>query len=249
MEPLVLAASCAASFLAAVVSGVVGMAGGSLLLAALLLLNVPPSSAIPLHAAVQLAANGAHATDLRHHVRVEVLPSFLLAALSGPFFGLLLFRELSPAHLKAPVGVLLLLLAVFPEGAAEGAPWPSLPPSASFAPAGFVGGSRGVVVGVVGPLLAPFFLSTGFRKEETVGTKAVCQVALHVLKILAFGFYGFASGAVLLLLAPLLVSAWVGTRLGRRLLERLSEEVFRRPTGERWPFWPLVWQGRECRIC
>jgi len=59
---------CAAAFATAVLSAVVGMAGGITLLAAMLLW-LPPLVVIPLHGVIQLASNGSRTWFQRRHAR------------------------------------------------------------------------------------------------------------------------------------------------------------------------------------
>jgi uncharacterized membrane protein YfcA len=83
-----------------------------------------------------------------------------------------------------------------------------------------------VTFGATGPLIAPFFLNIGLSRFAIIGTKAVCQLAGHVVKIVVFGLAGFAFpqwAGVLVLLCGCVVA---GTALGTRMLSRVSETVF-----------------------
>ena len=83
-----------------------------------------------------------------------------------------------------------------------------------------------MTVGAVGPLIAPFFLNIGLERRSVVGTKAACQTLGHLVKIAVFGVAGFAFAEWLTPLALLCVMVLVGTWLGSRLLEKVSEVWF-----------------------
>lgn len=84
------------------------------------------------------------------------------------------------------------------------------------------------LVGNVGPLAAPFFLSYGLAKGAYIGTEALTALTMHAVKLGVYGGYallgprtitlGLAVGAVLLL----------GAYLGKRLLDRVPEQLFPR---------------------
>ena len=83
MTALVILATVLAT---AVLSGVIGMAGGVLLMAVLVTL-LPVASAMILHGAVQAASNGARFLFLREHVMWGILPLYAV----GAVIALLLF--------------------------------------------------------------------------------------------------------------------------------------------------------------
>ena len=67
------------AFGTSVLSGIVGMAGGMMLMFVLISV-LPVSSAMILHAATQLTANGSRAWMLREHVLWRLLPPYLLGS-------------------------------------------------------------------------------------------------------------------------------------------------------------------------
>jgi uncharacterized membrane protein YfcA len=74
--------------------------------------------------------------------------------------------------------------------------------------------------------IAPFFLDIGLPRQALVGTKAACQSLGHVAKLIVFGVAGFAYLAYLPLLALLSAMVVVGTWVGSRILDRVSERAF-----------------------
>tara|TARA_B100000683_G_scaffold250834_1_gene266293 strand:- start:598 stop:1320 length:723 start_codon:yes stop_codon:yes gene_type:complete len=208
-------------FFAATLSATIGMAGGTFLLAAMLVAGLTPFAAIPLHAAVQLFSNGTRGVVFREHLRWKPLLIFLIFMVPGPFIGLSLFNDL-------PTATVTILLSVFIFYATWAPKWglDRLPENVAFGIAGVLCGLLGVVIGAVGPVLAPFFLRGSFTKEELIGTKALCQCGTHLVKIIAFASFPTAALQQWELLPPLAIAVILGTFLGKKLLSRLSEGRF-----------------------
>ena len=153
-------------------SAVIGMAGGIILLA-IMLLFLPVELVIPIHAAVQLISNGTRVILFIRHVEWRVWAFFSVPAGMGILLGRELFAALDPDHLRYLIAVFILIATYLPKPKGNGA-WPRWP----FLIAGAVGGTLGMIVGAIGPIIAPFFLHTKILKEEMIATKAVCQATV-----------------------------------------------------------------------
>ena len=218
-----------AAFVTATVSGVLGMAGGLLLMGALLLV-LPAATAFVAHGLLQLVSNGWRAVLHRGHVSWRVIGWYavgsvtagaLLAAVryvpSTPLT--YLFLGLVPLLVWLPKGVLRLDA--------------SRPAHAVVA--GLAVTSVNLVAGVAGPLLDVFFVRTSLGRHAVVATKAATQVLSHTAKVVLYGGPLLSGGGtdlpvlVLLLAVPL---SMLGTVVGGRLLDRLSDASFR--TATRW---------------
>ena len=88
------------------ISGVIGMAGGMILMGLLMVL-LPVETAMIFHGVTQLAANGSRAFFYRRHLRLGVLPPYLL----GASLCLTLFFGVS---YRASEGVVCLVLGALP---------------------------------------------------------------------------------------------------------------------------------------
>ncbi len=220
------------TLLSATLSGVIGMAGGTLLLAIMLFSGLDPWLVVPVHAAVQLVANASRVVAHRHHVRTAAFWVLAGIALPGPLLGLRWLEGLDSTAVRGAMGLMIIMSVWLPKFA-----FTRLSERGSFAFAGAVGGTIGVIVGAVGPMIAPFFLRPSFSKREVIATKAACQAYLHLLKIAAFsGLYpallttrsvpafDFAHQATLII--PMGAAAIGGTYVGKWLLTRVSERRF-----------------------
>ena len=218
----------AAAFVTATVSGVLGMAGGLLLMGALLLV-LPATTAFVAHGVLQLVSNGWRVVLHRRHVSWGVLGWYGVGSVTAaatftavryaPSTPLTyLFLGLVPMLVWLPRGVLRL---------------DASRPAHAVA-AGLAVTSVNLVAGVAGPLLDVFFVRTSLGRHAVVATKAATQVLSHTAKVLLYGGALLSGGAdlpwlVLLLAVPL---SMLGTVVGGRLLDRLSDASFRAAT--RW---------------
>lgn len=215
--------------LTAILSAVVGMAGGLTLLV-VMLQWIDPLVAIPLHGVVQLVSNGTRVGVQRRHVDWKIAGWFALLLLPAGWLGLSLAEVAPRGLLRAAIGVVALSVIWLPKLR----PAPAL----EAVPAGpsplrflFLGGAAGALntsVGAAGPFIAPFFLDLGLDRRGVIGTKAACQTMGHLIKILIFGLAGFVFWPYLPALGLMACAAILGTWTGSWLLDRVSEAWFKR---------------------
>lgn len=217
------------AFATAVLSAVLGMAGGLVLMGALVWL-LPVASAMVLHGAVQAASNGARWLFLRQHTRWRIMPPYL----GGATVAVAAFAAL--AFVPA-AGAVLMLIGAFPWLARATPKLARLDVCKPFT--GFCCGlcvtAAQLLAGASGPLLDAFYLKASLNRYEVVASKAFTQTLGHVAKL---GYYGIlldgaaAWGTVspwLLLAAGGMAIAGAG--VGTRVLRRIDEARFRRVGG------------------
>lgn len=215
----------AAALATAVLSAIVGMAGGITLLS-VMLLYYEPLVAIPVHGAIQLVSNGSRAWIQRRHVDRGILWRYAPLLLPAGFVGLALLREAPAGAVRSAIGLFVLLATWAPGLLLLGTHPERLEPTRRFVTLGGVVGLLNTTIGATGPLIAPFFLNIGLARQGVIGTKAACQTLGHLAKLVVFGVAGFAFREHLTALVLLSVAVVAGTWLGSRLLERVSERWF-----------------------
>lgn len=232
MSPATVAMVLAAVVATAAISGLFGMAGGSLLMG-LLMLTVPVASAMVLHGAAQLASNGARAAIHFRHIRWPVVGVFAVGAVLA--MGLMSFVSFTPS--KALVFLAMGLLPILVWIPERWSPLDAAKPSHAFA-AGMSTTALALTSGVSGPLTELFLVRSAMPARQVIATKASLQVFGHVAKILFYGgalLDGAGEGAVPpWLLVAVALGALAGAALGGRLLDHVSEDNFRR--WRRWIF-------------
>ena len=213
------------ALIGATLSGIVGMGGGAFLLACMILSGIQPAVAIPLHATVQLVSNTTRLLAHFKNIRWRIFAPFAVFALPGPVLGLIVFKSLDTTVILVLLGVAVMYAAW--ARSHKGTVLGRLPEIPAFGIAGFLCGTLGVVIGAVGPIMAPFFLREDLSKEQIIATKAISTAFVHVLKIIAFASIGFAFKEHVDLFIPMSLAVIAGTLIGKWLLGKLSEERFR----------------------
>lgn len=216
------------ALITSVVSAILGMGGGIMLLSVMFCF-LPHADAIPTHAAVQIASNGTRVLAFVKNVDGRAFLQFIVGLVPGAAMGaLLLWRlgklESSEPYLKVFIGLFILAVTYLParQGKSEASSkgW-------TFPAAGLLAGMAALTVGAVGPLIAPFFARCNFVKERLIATKAVCQLATHILKIPAFLALRDLDVTRLGGLALIMICMVIpGTLLGKQLLRGLPERGF-----------------------
>ncbi len=211
----------------AFISGIFGMAGG-LILMGVLAAMLPVATAMVVHGSVQMVSNGYRAFLWRQYIDWRVFRRYALGALAG-FLVLLvvawrpearavyLFLGLTAMLVWLPKG--WLRLDILQRGQAE--------------LAGFAVQALNTLGGVAGPLLDIFFVTTKMDRRAIVATKSVTQVLAHLVKIVFWGVPVMAAAGeaafppvwFFVLAVPL---SMLGTTLGGKLLERMSDVDFKR---------------------
>lgn len=204
-----------------IVSAVVGMAGGIILLSVLSVF-FPFSFVIPVHGIVQLVSNLSRAVLLRTYIHRKIFIYFLLGVPFGTLLAVLTIKNLEIGNFPIFLIVLLIFYAVFK---------PKSMPSIKlkywqFAPLGLVAGFLGMFVGATGPMLGVFFLRDDLNKKQIIATTASAQIVNHFLKIPAFLFLGFDFIKHVDLILAMVIGSIVGTEIGIKILDRLSERYF-----------------------
>lgn len=212
----------AIALIASTVAAVTGFGGAAVLLPVLVAV-FGMRAAVPILTVAQLFGNGSRVWFNRRELNWRVVGWFALGGIPMAILGGYLFASAPPVGLTRVLGVFLLLIVV----------WRHFRPrlKRSFPAPVFVaigGGSSflSALLGSVGPLMAPFFLAYGLVKSAYIGTEALSTVIMHATKLIAYGqaavlnwhdaLFGLALGPVMIL----------GSFLGKRIVDRLSESAF-----------------------
>ncbi|MFB9267022.1 TSUP family transporter [Bradyrhizobium erythrophlei] len=222
MSPLLIAALGALMVATAFLSGLFGMAGGLILIGVLLAI-LPLPSAMVLHAITQMASNGWRAFLWRAHIRWRPVAVYLIGcALALGLWSITRYVPDKPVALLL-LGVTPFMARLMPKGIK---PNPDSVWQGTFY--GSICMGLMLMTGVSGPLMDTYFLGGNFGRRETVATKATCQVASHLTKLIYFGGIIDQAASLDPTLAAIAVAAsMLGTSLARRILEAMSDQQFR----------------------
>ncbi|MGA9254757.1 MAG: sulfite exporter TauE/SafE family protein, partial [Roseobacter sp.] len=200
-----IAATLAAlSFVTSLMTVAFGIGGGAVMLAVMAVL-LPATALIPVHGFVQLGSNAGRLSILLAHVHRAVLPAFVVGAIIGVSIGGSMVVQLPAGAIQLGVGAFIL--------------W-----SVFFRPPAFMRNSAGITgvfssfltmfFGGTGPFVATFVKAQGLDRMGHVATHAALMTIQHALKIIVFGFLGFAFAQWIGFVALLIAAGFAGTVVG-----------------------------------
>lgn len=217
------------------ISGIFGMAGGLVLMGVLIALVSVPMAMI-LHGSIQLVANGYRSFLLSEHINWPSVGYYSLGALAGTvaLLGLLmtvLTGEIDKSLVYLILGFAPLLIWIPKDRLHLDIQRPT-----HAIIAGFSTQAMNTLAGVAGPLLDLFFVRASLSRQGIVATKSVTQAISHSVKV-AFWITSIllATNAsqtpidwppIWLIPAAIPLSI-IGTRLGKMILERMTDTNFR----------------------
>lgn len=211
---------CATSFLGSFIAAALGL-GGGILVIAVMAMTLPPPILIPLHGIVQLGSNFGRTILLYRHVRRSAVLPFAVGTIIGSAVGGNTLIVLPNWVLQAILG-LFILYATWSPG------FQTTPPgTGKFFGVGIGSGFATMFIGGSGPLIAPFANAACSERQQVVATHAMLMSLQHAFKLVTFSFIGFVFTPYLPLLVGLLIFGFAGTYIGRLVLNRLPEQVFR----------------------
>jgi uncharacterized membrane protein YfcA len=216
------------------ISGILGMAGGLILMGVLLAL-LPLPAAMMLHGIAQLASNGWRALMLRTEVDWRIFGGYLAGAVATlGLFAVMRFVVDKPLALIA-MGLTPFVALALPDKLVLNVERPWHP----FV-CGLICQVLSLTAGVSGPILDTFFVRSAMSRHAVVATKAMTQSSSHLLKIVYFGGVMAMAGAEVspVLAATMVILAFVGTTLSKRVLERMTDASFRK-----WTRWTVMTLG------
>ncbi len=230
MSPWILIVLVVAAVLTATVSAILGMAGG-IMLQAVMLFVLPLRVVVPIHGAVQLCSNATRLLVYLKNMELRIVGRFVIGAAAGGLCGWLFLDSVRPLPgstaervLEAVIGAVILATTFLPRPKLERRMGSNV-----YIGVGAAATCIGILIGAVGPFIAPFFVREGMVKERLIATKAACQAVTHVFKIAAFAAFGaweFAFWPYRWLLISMFAAVVVGTLIGRRLIRYVSPRAF-----------------------
>jgi uncharacterized membrane protein YfcA len=214
-----------AAFFAGAISAVAGFGIGSIL-TPLLGLTIGVKVAVAAAAIPHFIGNALRLWTLRDRVDKPILKTFGLMSGAGALAGALLHAAAATQALKLVFGVVLIIVGAF--GVTGWSDHLRFGRRGAWA-AGGISGLLGGLVGNQGGIRAAAMLALDVRKEAFVATAVAIALVVDGARL---PIYAFSTGRELLAVWPLIAAASaaviLGTFLGRALLGRVPESVFRR---------------------
>jgi len=203
-------------------SAIIGMGGGVALLS-ILSFFLPFQVLIPLHGITQLTSNAYRTFLLRKHIVKRFFIPYVLGTPIGTFLAITIIKSFDKSISLTCISLLIFYTLFKPKKLP-----PLKIPDWCWFFIGIVSAMLSILAGATGPLLAPFFVEAGIKKEEIIATKSSLQIIGHFLKIPTFLYLGFDYLAYTIPILLMIAGSLIGTRLGVTKLGGIDESLFRK---------------------
>lgn len=206
------------------ISGVFGMAGGMVLLG-VLLVYFDVATGMILFSIIQLAVNGWRALHWRRFVRWPIFWWYVVGGLAA--FALMRWVAYVPdkAVVYIMLGLMPLMVEVLPRRIQPSIEWKHIP-----LVTGFFTTIVQFMAGVGGLFFDLFFQKSSLDRKTTNATKAITQTFSHILRVGYFGSLVGFGDLHIQVWGPSILLALVGAIAAPFVLERMTDDGFRRWT-------------------
>ena len=207
------------SFFAALCSAAFS-AGGAMIVLAVTTTVLPVSAIVPIHSTLLIGSTATRKILFWKYIDWSLAGPFLVGSAVGAFIGARIYIELPETLIATAIstGNADFDLVAWDQLETESAaPW--------------------VIVGFLHSLLSTLFaygavlhaviLHTSLDRRQIVGTMAGCLFGMSAFKIAGYVVVGFDYSPYLNVIAASVAVAFIGTWLGRKIVDRISESVFR----------------------
>lgn len=206
-------------------SGVFGMAGGMVLMGILIAI-LPVPAAMVLLGTAQMTANGWRAILWRSHTDFKVFGRYMVGLVAAAILFFFVGFVPDRAVVLLGLGIIPFLAVLLPSRYV-----PQVTNRYGAEVCGFLNICLHFIAGVSGPLLDVFFVRCRMDRRAVVATKATCQTVSHLTKLVYFSHVmEGGSNVEKSAMAIAIIMAIVGTTLSKFVLEKLSDQQFRRWT-------------------
>lgn len=203
------------------IASLTGMAGGVLMFIGMNLF-IPMRALIPIHGAIQIFNNSVNAYTLRKDIRWSMLWPFIVGGIIGTIITTTII-----ARYVSEFATLIIILGLITYTLFRPKKMPAIVVSdKNYFWVGVATGSISILAGIIDPILAAFFMREDLTKEEIVANKSVMQLFIHMVKIPAFLYLGFAYWDYWELILILSIAAMIGAKAGLIALTKLQPKVF-----------------------
>jgi len=214
----------AAAIVGSTIGGVAGFGTGVIMIPAIAW-SVGVKATVPVLTVCMLVGNSARVWFSRHDIVWRVVAAFLVGAVPMTMLGATLYTRIDSVWLSRMMGAFMILAVPLRRWLAHTGVTVRLH---HFPLVGAVFGFLSALVGAVGPIMTPFFLSHGLRKGRYLATDALCTVGAYITRAIMFRRAELLTGPLVVTGLYIGVVMIGGAWLGRRLLDRMTEKTFLR---------------------
>ncbi|MDC3072202.1 TSUP family transporter [bacterium] len=194
-----------------------GIGGGAILLG-LLAVKLPPIALLPIHGIVQIGSNLGRTIIFFKDIKKDTLIPFTVGTIIGSIIGGSIFIQIDEWLLQLSIS-LFILWSVYGK----------IPiiRSKQITIGGVFSGFLTMFFGASGTLVAGMVKTLNLEPVRHLATHSALMSIQHLIKVVVFGFVGFAYSEYFLLIFLMIISGFVGTVLGKKILVKYGSKYFR----------------------
>jgi len=204
------------SMVTSFITAAFGIGGGAVLIG-LLALKLPPIALLPIHGIVQIGSNFGRTVIFIKEIKKDVLIPFTLGTILGSSLGGTFFIQIDPWLLQLIVAMFI-LWSVFGKIPAIGASHITF--------GGMFSGFFTMFFGASGTLVAGMVKTMKLEPVNHLATHSALMTIQHLIKVVIFGFVGFAYGEYFFLITGMIISGFIGTLVGKKVLIKFGKKYF-----------------------
>ena len=183
----------------------------------MLALKLPPFALLPIHGIVQIGSNFGRTVIFIKEIKKDVLIPFTLGTILGSSLGGTFFIQIDPWLLQLIVAMFI-LWSVFGKIPAIGASHITF--------GGMFSGFFTMFFGASGTLVAGMVKTMKLEPVNHLATHSALMTIQHLIKVVIFGFVGFAYGEYFFLITGMIISGFIGTLVGKKVLIKFGKKYF-----------------------
>ena len=214
-----------ALLLIAEVLGTIGGFGSSMIVMPLALLFLPFDQALGLTALFHVFSNGAKMLLFRQGISKRLIIWLGVPAVIAVIIGAELTVFLNQQVLSLVLGILLVVLGV---GLLVRSTWKVQATNRNAAVGGVISGLIAGLAGTGGAIRGITLTAFDLEKMAFVSTSAWIDMGVDLSRSVVYASHGFLTEAVLVYLPTMAVASFAGSWLGKKALQRIPQELFRK---------------------
>ena len=194
--------------------------GGALIILGVTSTVLPVSAIVPLHSTLLIVSTTSRAIVFREYIDWRIAVPFLAGSIIAVAIAARLYVEIPEKAIAGAIGIIMLAAIWLPAISWRPRirhPWAIVGFMHSFVSTLFA----------YGAVLHAIILHTGLNRRQIVATMAVALTGMGVFKIAGYALNGFDYTPYLLTIGLSVLVAFLGTLVGKLVIDRISETVFR----------------------
>jgi uncharacterized membrane protein YfcA len=194
--------------------------GGAMIVLAVTTTVLPVSAVVPIHSALLIGSTVSRAVVFRDHIDWRITTAFLVGSVIAVIIAAPIYVSLSDEIIALAIAIVMLVAIWLP-----GISWrPKI--KHPWVLVGFLHSFISTLF-AYGAVLHAVILHTGLRRRQIVATMAASLTGMAVFKISGYAANGFDYTPYIVAIALSIGAAFAGTWIGKLVIDRISERLFR----------------------